>query len=71
VPQEFRSEQQGLLEQDSTSKRLLREKEILAETLRFFSAATALEGVFSSSGGSSSAEGGSSSEQKPPAGGPD
>jgi hypothetical protein len=51
-----------LLEEDSTLGRLQKEAEVLGETMRFYSAATALESVFSSGG-----EGGA----QPPAGGPD
>lgn len=41
--------QQNLLEEESTIKRLNREKEILSETVRYYSAAAALKGAFSSS----------------------
>jgi len=40
--------QQNLLEEDSTLKRLKKEKDILAETVKYYSAAAALKGAFSS-----------------------
>ena len=46
--------------------RLEQEKEVLNATLKFYSAATALEGVFKSD-----PEGSSASDPQPPAGGPD
>ncbi len=49
-----------LLEEESTLKRLEREKEILSETVRYYSAASALKGAFSSGGGSAGGSGGSS-----------
>ncbi|GBF97423.1 ATP-dependent protease [Raphidocelis subcapitata] len=57
---EHRGTQQALLEEDSTRGRLAREAEVLGQTLKFYSAATALESVFTSDGGA-----------QPPAGGPD
>lgn len=59
--QESRLLQQMLLEEDSTKDRLEKEKDVLGQTLKFYSAASALEGVFSS---------GSETVQPPP-GGPD
>lgn len=56
--------QQALLEEDNTQDRLRREAEVLGQTLRFYSAATALESVFSR-------EGGTGGTPNPPAGGPD
>lgn len=58
---EHRMTQQALLEEESTQARLRREAEVLGQTLKFYSAATALESVFSGDGGPS----------QPPAGGPD
>jgi hypothetical protein len=63
--QESKFTQQALLEENSTVARLEREKEVLAETLKFYTAASALEGVFGSKG--SSSEPGPS----PPPGAPD
>lgn len=63
---EHRLTQQALLEEETTQGRLKREAEVLGQTLRFYSAATALESVFSDGGSSSS--GGA---PQPPAGGPD
>ncbi|GFH10693.1 Lon N-terminal domain-containing protein [Haematococcus lacustris] len=40
--------QQNLLEEDSTLKRLRREKDVLSETVRYYSAATALKTAFNS-----------------------
>lgn len=51
--------------------RLGAEKELLSATLKYYTAATALEGVFSSTGTSSSSSSSSSSEIQPPPGGPD
>ncbi|KAI8466929.1 MAG: hypothetical protein J3K34DRAFT_524170 [Monoraphidium minutum] len=59
---EHRLTQQVLLEEDTTMGRLLKEAEVLGQTVKFYSAATALESVFSSGG-----DGGAA----PPAGGPD
>jgi hypothetical protein len=72
--QDSRLTQQGLLELDKTMERLQEEKVLLESTLKYYSAATALEGVFgglggSSAGGSSEAKG--TSEVQPPPGGPD
>jgi hypothetical protein len=50
-----------LLEENSTKDRLEKEKDVLGQTLKFYSAASALEGVFSSS----------SETPQPPPGGPD
>lgn len=47
-----------LLEEDSTLARLKREKEILNDTVKYYSAAYSLKSAFNSSG-SSAAEGGS------------
>lgn len=60
--QDSKYTQQALLEEDNTITRLSAEKELLASTLKYYRAATALEGVFG--------EGGSEVPQ-PPAGGPD
>jgi hypothetical protein len=57
---EHRLTQQALLEEETTQGRLQREAEVLGQTLKFYSAATALESVFSGDGGA-----------PPPAGGPD
>lgn len=54
--------QQTLLEETSTVTRLQREKEILTQTLKFYSAATAVQSVFKE---------GPSEPQQPPPGGPD
>jgi len=55
--------QQNLLEEDSTMARLRREKEILGETVRYYSAASALKMAFSTGGpAEGSAEGGSSAK---------
>eukprot|EP00878_Enallax_costatus_P005223 GHUV01005489.1.p1 GENE.GHUV01005489.1~~GHUV01005489.1.p1 ORF type:complete len:347 (+),score=73.03 GHUV01005489.1:210-1250(+) len=59
--------QQALLEENKTMVRLGAEKDLLAATLKYYTAATALEGVFSSTGSTSSASG----EVQPPPGGPD
>jgi ATP-dependent Lon protease len=72
-----RALQQSLLETDGTCERLEREKEVLEQTLRFYSAATALESVFqsdpSSGGGGGGGAGGAGGEAGavPPPGGPD
>ncbi|KAI8463336.1 MAG: PUA-like domain-containing protein [Monoraphidium minutum] len=58
--------QQALLEEASTLERLKREAEVLGQTLSFYSAAAALEGVFSGDGGA-----GGAPPPAPPAGGPD
>ncbi|WIA15556.1 hypothetical protein OEZ86_004158 [Tetradesmus obliquus] len=69
--------QQTLLEVNKTMERLQEEKALLEGTLKYYSAATALEGVFGGGSGSSSAsstegaKGASSSEVQPPPGGPD
>jgi hypothetical protein len=62
--------QQGLLELDKTMERLQEEKALLESTLKYYSAATALEGVFGGLG-SSSSEAKGTSEVQPPPGGPD
>lgn len=69
VLQDSKYTQQALLEENSTMTRLGAEKELLNSTLKYYTAATALEGVFSSTGTSSSSSG--SSEIQPPPGGPD
>jgi hypothetical protein len=85
LQQDSRLAQQALLETDKTLERLQEEKALLESTLKYYSAASALEGVFGAVGGSSSetkgssegskgsSEGakGSSSELQPPPGGPD
>jgi hypothetical protein len=48
-----------LLEEDSTRKRLEREKEILSETVKYTSAAAALKSALGGTGGGSSSEGSS------------
>ncbi len=57
---------QGLLEEDSTRTRLLREKDVLESTLKYYSAASALESVFRED---KDAPGGAA--PLPPPGGPD
>lgn len=75
--QDSRLTQQTLLEVNKTMERLQEEKALLEGTLKYYSAATALEGVFGGGSGSSSAsstegaKGASSSEVQPPPGGPD
>jgi hypothetical protein len=85
LQQDSRLAQQALLETDKTLERLQEEKALLESTLKYYSAASALECVFGDVGGSSSeakgspegskgsSEGakGSSSELQPPPGGPD
>lgn len=63
--QDSKYTQQALLEENSTMVRLGAEKELLSATLKYYTAATALEGVFGSSSSSAS------SEMQPPPGGPD
>ncbi len=65
LPPPPRYTQQHLLEMESTLERLAQEKEVLGATMKFYSAATALEGVFKSDGE------GSEPGPQPPAGGPD
>lgn len=68
--QESRPLQQMLLEEQTTQTRLERVKEILGTTLKFYSAATALDSVFrSSSDGETGSTGGEAAQ--PPPGGPD
>jgi Lon protease-like protein len=64
-----RALQQSLLETEGTCERLEREKEVLESTLKFYSAATALESVFGASG--SGGAPGSEAGAVPPPGGPD
>jgi hypothetical protein len=62
------------LEEETTLGRLRREADVLGQTVRFYSAATALESVFSPSGGGGGGEPGSGSGgggAAPPPGGPD
>jgi len=70
-----RALQQSLLETEGTVARLEREKEVLESTLRFYSAATALESVFaeapSSPGGGGAGGAGGGGGAGPPPGGPD
>jgi Lon protease-like protein len=63
-----RALQQSLLEAEGTCERLEREKEVLESTLKFYSAATALESVFGATGGGAP---GSEAGAVPPPGGPD
>lgn len=60
--QESRYTQQELLEELNTTARLAKEREVLSATLKFYSAATALESVFKGSEGE---------QLQPPPGGPD
>lgn len=61
--QDSKYTQQLLLEENNTIVRLSAEKELLASTLKYYRAATALEGVFG--------ETTSSEVPQPPPGGPD
>ncbi|KAF8057912.1 Lonrf1 [Scenedesmus sp. PABB004] len=63
--------QQALLEEDSTMTRLGAEKELLAQTLKYYTAATALEGVFSAAPGGGGGGAAAGEAAPPPAGGPD
>eukprot|EP00775_Hariotina_reticulata_P008862 gene8862-9041_t len=64
--------QQALLEEDNTIVRLTAEKKLLSSTLKYYTAATALEGVFGGGGGGGGGETTTaSSEVQPPPGGPD
>lgn len=65
LSQDSKHTQQALLVENSTIVRLTAEKELLASTLKYYRAATALEGVFG--------EGGTTATEpiQPPPGGPD
>jgi hypothetical protein len=53
-PQDIKLLQQNLLEEDDTLKRLQKEKDVLGETVRYYSAAAALKSAFSTPSTSSS-----------------
>jgi hypothetical protein len=63
--QDSKYTQQALLEENNTIVRLSAEKELLASTLKYYRAATALEGVFGDAGPTTS------EVPQPPPGGPD
>lgn len=63
--QDSKYTQQALLEENNTIVRLSTEKELLASTLKYYRAATALEGVFGETGSTTS------EVPQPPPGGPD
>jgi hypothetical protein len=64
LQQDSRLAQQTLLETDKTMERLQEEKALLESTLKYYSAASALEGVFGAVGGASSEAKGSSESSK-------
>jgi hypothetical protein len=66
--QDSKYTQQALLEENNTIVRLSAEKELLASTLKYYRAATALEGVFGDGGSTSTS---SEGVPQPPPGGPD